>query len=192
MHEVNVRRRLRTVWTAGRTAPAMPRLSAARCQRYAPRATRSISSRTSRSTSMRQIVVQPVLQHRPQHLLGHLVEGLLAARGEGLGQLAEGGRDLRPAGSERIGRLRRRSRVAGSAMRQCGRRWSRLRLVGRRLDGSTAAWRPCSGDRRSRRPCRRAVGGSSAMRGCGGRCREQSTRRSARCPRRPAPAPRQA
>ena len=41
-----------------------------------------------------KIVVEPIAQHRLQHLLGHVVEGLLAARGKCLGQFAEGCRDL--------------------------------------------------------------------------------------------------
>src|SRR4051812_15357522 len=41
-----------------------------------------------------QVVVEPLLQHRPQHLLGKFVETLLAARGKGVGEFAKGGRNL--------------------------------------------------------------------------------------------------
>src|SRR5262249_21798422 len=42
----------------------------------------------------RQIVVEPFLQHRPQHLLGHFVERLVGALREGLRELPEGSGDL--------------------------------------------------------------------------------------------------
>ena len=62
-----------------------------------PRATRSISARTRRSTETRQIVVEPGLQHRPQQLPRRPLDEALVALQQGFGQSLEGGADFRVA-----------------------------------------------------------------------------------------------
>ena len=70
--------------------------------RQPPRATRSISSRTSRSTSSGRLLSSQSCSIGRSISSAMSSKRLLAARRKGLGQFAEGGRDLRSACSDRI------------------------------------------------------------------------------------------
>ena len=60
-----------------------------------PRATRSISARTRRSTIVGQIVVEPALQHRLQHVLDEILERTCIVGQHGMRELTERAGDRR-------------------------------------------------------------------------------------------------
>ena len=97
-----------------------------------PRAIRSISARTSRSTMRRQVFVEPGLEHRPQHVLHEILEGARIAvqhrRRRACGR--------RPRRRRLAARRAARPRYAGSAARARARQPARM--GGGRRGGSPA------------------------------------------------------